>query len=283
MRILWTRSTDASLSGLAVARETGWSLAWDSSRWLHLFNRAGERQAQVQMPAAVVQAACADDGHTFAAVQRSGQVSLLARDLMPRWERPLEQHGLAVALSALGEFLAVSDQAGEIHLFDQAGKHLWKVPLPRPCKHLAFIPELPLLVGCADFGLIVCLDLSGSVLWRDGLVAQVGSLSIAARGEPIALACYSDGLWCYGAKGQKRQRTDLAPCSLAVLSYTGDALLTVGLEAKVRLLDRDGTCRDSTPLEAAIRKVALSPLAETAWVGLGEGKVMALQVAPDKG
>ncbi len=277
MKLLWTQSTDASLSGLALARETGWSLAWDAARWLHLFNRAGERQAQVQMPSPVAQAACADDGLSFAVGQSSGQVALLARDLMPRWEQQLERPCLGVALSALGEFLAIADLAGTIHLLDRTGKYLWKTSLPRPCKHLAFIPERPLLVACADFGLVTCLSLAGEMVWRDGLVAQVGSLSIAAGGEPIALACYSDGLWCYGPTGKKGQRAELAPCSLAALSYTGDAILTVGLEPKVRLLNREGFCLDSAALDAAVVRLALAPLADTVWVGLGEGKIVALQ------
>jgi hypothetical protein len=278
LKLLWTQSTEAALAGLSLARESGWSLAWDSARWLHLFNRSGERQAQVQLPAAVAQAVCADDGLSFSVVQGSGQIGLLARDLMPRWQRHLEHPGLAVALSALGELLAVSDLAGDVHLFDSTGRELWKVTLPRPCEYLAFIPERPLLIGCADFGLVACLNLSGEIVWRDGLVAQVGSLSIAAAGDPIALACYGDGLWCYDPNGRKRQRADLAPCSLAALSYTGDAILTVGLEATVRLLDRHGTSLDSMALDSAILRLALAPLADTVWVGLGEGKVIALGV-----
>lgn len=279
MKPLWTQSTEATLNGLALARETGWTLAWDAGRWLHLFNRSGDRQAQVQMPAGVAQVGCADDGHSFAVVQSNGQVCLLERDLMPRWERHLEQPGLAVALSALGEFLAIADQAGDVYLLDRTGKQLWKVALPRPCKHLAFVPERPLLIGCADFGLVVCLDLAGKMVWRDGLVAQIGSLSISARGESIVLACYGDCLRCYELSGKKQQRGDLGPCSQAVLSYTGEAMLAVGLESTVRLHDRDGSCLDSIPLDTGIRKLALAPLADTAWVGLGDGKVMALQTA----
>ncbi len=276
MQILWAQATDSSLRGLSLARETGWSLARDAGRWLYLFNRSGERQAQVQLPASPAQAACAADGHSFAVVS-ADRVSLLARDLMPRWERPLEHAALAVALSALGDFLVVSDASGEVHCFNQTGKHLWKTVLPRPCRYLGFVPEQPLVVACADFGLVVCLDPAGQVVWRDGLVAQVGSLSLAVQAEPIALACYGDGLWCYDLKGRKKQRTDLAPCFLADLSYTGDEVLTVGLEPKVRLLDRSGACLASAPLEGSPLAIALAPLADRAWVGLAQGKVLALQ------
>ncbi len=278
MRILWTRSTEAPLRGLALARESGWTLAWDTASWLHLFNRSGERQALVQFPTPVASAACADDGHSFAVLGSNGRLRLLARDLMPRWEREVEQPGLAVALSALGECLAVADTAGGVHLLDRTGKPLGKVALPRPCKHLAFVPEKPLLVACADFGLVACLSSSAEVVWRDGLVARVGSLSIAAAGETIALACYGDGLWCYDLAGRKRQRTDLGPCALAALSYVGDKILTVGLEQKVRLLDQAGGCLSSIPMEGAVQGLALAPLADVCWVGLAEGKVVALQV-----
>ena len=203
MRLLWSQHTDAPLRGLVLARERNCALAWDAANWLYLFNARGERQAQVHLRGQVVGAACADDGQSFAAVSAEGKVWMLAPDLMPRWERSLGHPGLVLVLASLGEQLAVADSSGSVHFFAADGMLSWKIPLPRPLRHLAFIPGKPLLVGCADFGLVACINAAGTVVWRDGLVAHTGSLACSDEGGLIAVACYGDGLWCYDLAGTK--------------------------------------------------------------------------------
>jgi len=267
------------LRGLVLARERNWALAWDAANWLYLFNAKGERQTQVHMRGQqLTAAACADDGLSFAAVTAEGRVLLLAPDLTPRWQHSLGQPGSALELAPLGEYLAVADAAGSLHFFSPEGKLVWKTALPRPLKHLAFVPERPLLVGCADFGLVACVDAAGTVVWRDGLVAHTGSLACSAEGKLIAVASYGDGLWCYDVAGHKRQLAALAPCRLADISYTGDLILTAGLERTVRLFDQDGQSLTSRELDGSPVAAALTPLGEMAWVGLSEGKIVALQV-----
>jgi hypothetical protein len=277
LKPLWSQQTEAPLRGLVLARERNWALAWDAANWLHLFNAKGERQAQFHMSGPITTAACADDGMSFAVLSAEGQVSLLAPDLMPRWERLLPP-GLALALASLGEFVAVADAAGSLHLLTADGKPTWKTTLPRPFRHLAFVPERPLLVGCADFGMVGCVDAMGALVWRDGLVAHTGSLACSAEGKSIAVACYSDGLWCYNADSHKRQLAALAPCRLAALSYAGDLILTAGLERTVRLFDGDGHYLTSRAVDGTPVAVALTPLGDMVWLALAEGKIMALQV-----
>ena len=89
MRPLWSQSLGARPRGLALAREKGWTLAWDEGHWLHLLNHKGERQAQLRAPAALATACCADDGSAYVAVGSQGEVWWLAPDLMTRWERSL--------------------------------------------------------------------------------------------------------------------------------------------------------------------------------------------------
>src|SRR5436853_547202 len=83
----------------------------------------------------------------------------------------------------------VADARGTLRLFDRHGRTLWKTDNPRPFQHLAFVPEAPLLLGSADYGLIACFDQAGACVWRDGLVAHIGSLAVSGDGSQIVLAC----------------------------------------------------------------------------------------------
>jgi hypothetical protein len=278
VHLLWSCKIDAPLKGLALAGERNCTLAWDSSNWLHLFSHTGEGQGRAQIRGTLTAAAAAGDGRSYAAGNQEGQVWCLAPDLMPRWERSVVQPTTAVALAALGDRLAVADASGGLHLFDGRGHRLWSVTLPRPLHRLAFVAGQPRLIGSADFGLVLCVDAAGQILWRDGLVVHSGALAVAGNGCLIALACYSDGLWCYDLTGRKWQLAQLAPCRQTALSYSGEQILTSGLENTVQIFTANGQVHDRVAVESTVAALALAPLGDMAWAGLASGRVQAFQV-----
>jgi hypothetical protein len=285
MRLTWSQTVAAPLQGLALARERGTVLAWDSGDGLHLFNRKGERQGRLGAPGVLAAAACADDGSAYAAAAADpASAWLLAPDLMPRWERPLPQPAVAAALDPLGGYLAVSCAGGSLCVFDAAGRAAWRAETPRPLRHLAFVPERPVLLGSADFGLVLCFDAAGRCLWRDGLVAHVGSLAASGDGGTVVLACFSDGLCCYATDRSTPQRLALpAPCPLAGVSYAGDTFLTAGPDGRVSLRDRDGTARAEHVADSPPAALALGALGDYAVLGLPDGKLLCLDTRPAAG
>jgi hypothetical protein len=272
-------TTSGSPSGLALARESGWLLAWDDQSWLYLLNRAGERQGQTRARGTLTAACAADDGSAYAAVGSEGEVWWLAPDLMPRWERRLAHGAVAASLDSMGQYLAVADAGGQLQLFDRAGRPICQAQTPRPLVHLAFVTEAPFLVGCADFGLVACFDLAGHCAWRDGLVANIGSLTVSGDGERIVLACYSEGLVTYSLAGRKRDRPPPSePFRLAALSYEGRYTLAATLDNRLLLLDRDGQNLTSYPLDHPPAALALAPLADSAVVAQADRRVFALDL-----
>jgi len=281
VRPLWSLTTTNPLRGLALARERGWLIAWDDLHWLYLLNQAGERQAQLQAPAPLAAVCCSDDGSSFAASGVDGQVWLLAPDLMPRWERSLPRPAVAVALDPFGGYLAAADNSGGLYVFDLLGRATCQATSPRPLAFLAFVPERPALVASADFGLVASFDLTGRCRWRDGLVANVGSLATSGDGGLIALACFSEGLCCYSLEAPKRrQLTPAAPCRMAALSYDGGLILAAGLDNRVRLVQSNGQARAEWDPEGAVAALTLGPLGDYAVVGLAEGKIVGLTFEP---
>src|SRR5262249_7346088 len=176
------------------------------NNWLYLLNRSGERQAQVRAPGGVTAACCADDGSAYAAVGERGEVWWLSPDLSIRWERVMPKKTAAAATDPFGQYLAVSDLLGNLHVLDRFGTLICQTLTPRPLHHLAFVPAGQALVGSADYGLVACYDLAGRPLWRDGLVAHVGSLATSEDGGQIILACFTEGLQRYTLAGQNLGR-----------------------------------------------------------------------------
>jgi WD40 repeat protein len=255
-------------------------MARDGQDGLILFNHAGAIQAQRPSPIPPAAIACAEDGSAYAVGgSLTPGVCWLEPDLSPRWQRLLPQRVTALALEPHGRYVAAADAGCTLRLLDRRGHTFWQATTPRPLAHLAFVPEKPLLVGAADFGLVVCFGATGECLWRDGLVAHVGSLSVSGDGEWLLLACFSDGLYSYGSAGPPPQRIPLeTACHLAALSYAGDCLLTGDRDNKVCLRGSDGALRDQLTLESPVQALALGALGEHGVAGLADGTIVRLEM-----
>src|SRR5262249_14015304 len=158
-------------------------LAWDARSSLFLVNRSGELQARTTSSGVVTGTCVADDGSACAAIGERGEVWQLTPDLTPRWGSTLPKRATACALDPFGCYLAVADAAGGMHFFDARGRLVSRTQTPRPLVHLAFIPEEPFVVGCADFGFVGCFEPTGRCAWRDGLVAHVGGIAVNGDGS----------------------------------------------------------------------------------------------------
>jgi hypothetical protein len=258
-------------------------LIWDGEHNLVRLDRLG--QVVVRRPATgpLVSAVCSDDGNTLAAIGKRGHVWMMSADLTTTWERSLPRRPVALALEHLGRLLAVADEAGGVQVLDSTGKMVWNATAARPLVHLAFVPEAPVLVGSAEFGLVCAFDRMGHCMWRDGLVAHVGSLAVSGDGGRIVLACFTEGLCCYALSQPKQERLPKAgPSRLAVLSYSGQAILTVGLDGQLVLRNGGGTVRDELPLPAAPVALAMEALGDAALAALAGGELVRVEL-PETG
>jgi hypothetical protein len=277
MRPLWSQALTGGARGLSLARERGWLLAWDDADWLYLFDQKGHRQAQVHAPAPLAAACCSDDGSAWVAVGAQGEVWWLAPDLTTRWQRALPAPALAATLDPFGQYLAVADARGNLHVLDQLGRLVCAAQSPRPLQHLAFGPTA--LVGSADYGLVACLDLGGRWLWRDGLVAHVGALAVSGDGSQILLACFSEGLLRYDGQGKKQGRLPAPePCRLVAMSFDGRLLLVGGLNSRLLLVDPAGTTLAAHQLDKPLAALALAALGDSAVIALKDGPVVMLRL-----
>jgi hypothetical protein len=164
-------------------------------------------------------------------------------------------------------------------VFDRHGRPVFDVQNPRPLHHLAFVPEAPLLLGSADYGLVAGFDLKGRCVWRDGLVAHVGALAVSGDGGHVALACFTEGFHRYDATGKHLPNWSVGePCRLCALSFDGRRLLAATHSHRLLLLDDAGQTTASRALERTPVAIALGALADSAYVALAEGTVMAIEL-----
>lgn len=276
---LWSQTITAAPRGLSLAREKGWLLVWDEHHRLHLFNQSGQLQGMLRLPGELAAACAADDGSFFAAVGTHGEIWWLAPDLTLCWQQSLPEPALAAALDSFGQYLAVADSRARLHLLDRSGKRVFQEQSARPLRHLAFVPAAPFVVGAADFGLVVCIDMTGRWAWQDGLAAHIGSLAVNGDGSRIILPCFSEGLRCYSVGRRQAERLATSePCRLAALAFDGKRILAADLASGLLLLDREGKVLKRYPLEQPAVALALGPLGDRAATALPNGVIMGFGV-----
>lgn len=278
MRQLWSQTVSTSIRGLSTARERVWLLVWDAKHNLFLFNHAGERQAETKLRGELIAACAADDGRSFVAVGNRGQVWLLAPDFTLRWERSIDSRPTAVAIDCIGQRVAVAAADGSVCIFDEAGSLTHQCSSPQPLHHLAFVPEMPALLGAADFGHVVCFDRSGGVAWRDAVVMHIGCMAVSGDGATIALGCFSDGVCCYSLlEGPKSRRMvpAVGPCRFVTTSYAADIWMTIGLEPVITMRRPDGTTLEEVTIAGNPVGIAVNPMGTQACVATAEGSLFA--------
>ncbi|MBL8799415.1 MAG: hypothetical protein JNM56_36370, partial [Planctomycetia bacterium] len=277
---LWSHTLSAAPRGLSLAREKGWLLTWDEQHWLYLFDRAGKLQGQRQFAGGLVGACCADDGSALAALGQRGEVWWLLPDLSSRWEQQLPARPVTAAIDSFGQYLAVADAQGGLHLLDRLGRVFGTVQSPRPFHHLSFVPTKCYLACCSDFGLVAAVDFKGRWAWRDGLVVHVGGLAVSGDGEQIVLACFTEGLHRYSMTGRKLEpiRTS-EPARLVSLTFDDSRMLVSGLSRQMQLLDGVGSPLRRYPLDQPPTALAIAPLGQAAFVALPTGRLVALDLA----
>jgi hypothetical protein len=264
--------------GLSLAREAGRLLLWTDSDWLFWINRDGARQAQTHFPATISCAAVSEDGTAFVAAEIDGRVSWLAADLQARWDRKLAGKPTAIAVDPLGLVAAIATNQGQLVCLHSDGRQAREVTCPRPARHLAFIPGTATLIAAADLGWLAAFDLeAGDWLWRDAPVCTIGGLAVAGEGEPILIACYSDGLRGYARDGKPwRFAAPAAPCRSVAISYDGQTIVTVQIDGLVMCQGNGLAPGHSYRPDAAPVALTMSALGDTLYLAQADRKVIAV-------
>jgi hypothetical protein len=280
---LWSYRLSAASGGIALARESGQTLAWDIQQRLVLLSRRGSVQAQSRRKAPLLAAVVSDDGSAAAVIEEQS-VAWLRRDLSPRWCKPTVNKPTALALDSHGRCLAVADSGNRLQLYEKGGRLIGaSLSTPRPLYHLHFLAAEPYLVGAADFGLLLALDLrSRQWVWQDSPVIHLGDLAASGRGGTIALGCFSEGVRRYDLAG--KQRSPLAtpePCRYAAITYDGRRLLVGTIFGLVCALDDDGGQRFEQRFDQTLVGLGMTALGDAGVIVLADGRVVGLDFSEE--
>jgi hypothetical protein len=273
LRPIWSLPVEAAPRGIALAREANRLLVWTESNWLFWTNRHGDRQAQAHFTAPMI-GAVSDDGSAFLAAEENGLISWLAPDLKKRWEHRVQGKPVAAAIDPLGLVAAVATSQGQILFFHADGEPACAASTPRPAIHLTFVPGTATVIAAADLGWLAAYDLvKGDWLWRDAPVTTIGGLAVAGAGEPILIACYSEGLRAYQRDGKPLKLSAVSASRSVAISFDGKLIVTEHTDGTIVGHDSALATQFTWRPDSRPTAIALSGLGEVLYVASAAGQV----------
>jgi hypothetical protein len=289
-KTVWTVVTDSPLKGFALAREAGSILAWDEGSQLYLLNVRGESLSCSRVPYRIVSGAISDDGSLIAMLVEAEEcgILLLDADLSVEHERPAPTEATFVSIDPHGRYVAIGTRHSVLHLLNRYGRPAGRLETLEPLSHMCFVPNQPLAVGAAAFGMMVGVALAAprggsrlvpEILWQDRLMSNVGRLAINGDGSMILASCFTLGVQRFDLAGRNEGSYHLGgTVSHAVPDFPGRTIAAASLEGDLIVMNSAGNVRWRTHLVRPAIALEMDPLGRYMIVGNSTGEIVRLDL-----
>lgn len=275
----WSFATDAPLTDLAFARESGETLAADESGGLYRIDRRGRVQSLTRTAHQMRLVAMADDGSAGVAILDEQTLAWFDKTLQFRWTRELDDEVVGLAISPQGTHVVAALSSGMNVVYDADKHKTSSFESLRPLRYLQFVVTEPAIIAAADYGFFARYSLAGDPLWNERLWSTVNDLTITGDGSAIVLAGLAHGLQVFDGDGTSRGNFVLDGTAHRVsATYGKQRIVAATMERQLLMVETDGDLRFGLTAPEEITKVRLSPLGDFVIVGLADGHIVRLDV-----
>lgn len=273
----WSFVTDASLTDVQLARETGDVVACDTSGGLYLFDNRGNIRALTRTARDLRRLAWADTGTLGAALIDEKSIGCFDRQLQFRWMRELQEETTAIALSPFGTHIAVGLANSDNVIYDADNRRVCRFASLRPLKYLQFLHTAPELVVAAEHACFARYKLNGDPVWMEKLFSNVGDLSVTGDGRYLYLAGFAYGVQVFDADGDAIGSFVLdGAAKMVSTTYSRKWIIAATLERQLLCLDSEGRERWLLDLPEDLCCIRFSPLGDWLICGFASGRIVRL-------
>jgi hypothetical protein len=287
---VWTVVTDSPLKGLSLAREAGTILAWDEGNQLYLLHVTGDSLSHSRVHEAVHAGAISDDGSLIALCVETSEAGLmlLDADFGVLFERPAPSEVSCLAIDPHGRYLAVGTRQKLLHMINRYARPAGRLATMEPMSHLSFVPDRPLLIGAAAFGMLAAVSLEAArsrtrlepeIIWQERLMSNVGRLALDGGGGMILASCFTLGVQRFDLQGRNEGSYHLGgTVSHAVCDFPGRTIAAATLEGELILMNSAGNVRWRTRLPRPVIALEIDPLGRYLIYGYATGEIVRLDL-----
>jgi hypothetical protein len=273
----WGFTTDARLTDLRLARESGDVVAADESGGLYRLDRRGKVTAVTRTAHQIRLATVADTGSAGAAAINDQTVVWFDHHLQFIWTREVSDEVVGLAMTPHGTHLLVSLASGWNVVYDADKRKVASFESMRPLRFVRWLTNQPAFVAAADYGFFAKYSWQGEPDWNERLYSTVSDLAATGDGQSIVLAGLAHGIQVYGAEGNSRGTFVLdGTAHLVSTSHHRKRIAAATLERNLLLLDADGDVKWLLQAPDDITRLHTSPLGDWVVVGFAGGRIVRL-------
>jgi hypothetical protein len=283
----WNVLTEGPLKGLGLAREAGAILAWDDADQLYLIDLRGEFRSVARAPGKVIGAVCSDDGSRIALLGVGNRFWLLDADLGVIAERSAPPDPVAIAIDPHGRYVLITSRMGFNQFYNRHAKPAGRFEAHQPLAFVAFIPDRPILIAAAAYGMLAAFDLSGDgggklaaeESWSDRQITTVGRLTTTGDGSMVLASCFTHGVQRYDVNGNNEGSYHLGGTAVhAVPDFAGRVIAVATAEGDLSILNSAGNVRWKTSLPRPAVSLETDPLGRYVVYGHATGEIVRLDL-----
>ncbi|HUG20646.1 MAG TPA: hypothetical protein VMM56_16780 [Planctomycetaceae bacterium] len=276
----WSFVTDSPIQTMGLANEPGTLLVADQSGGMYLFDRRGKILAVSRGFLDVRDLSFCERGSGAVAVLGENRIVAVTPALKIDWSIELSEPVLTAAIAPFGEHFAACLSNGVNYIMRSDRKRIAKFETLRPIRFARFSHTRTELVLAAEYGFLGVCNFRGEPLWKEKLFSNVGEMAMASDAGLIALALFAHGIQKYTREGDTagRYMVEGTPHQIA-LSESGNRIAMTTLERHVYWIDLEGNLIWAATSPDVVRKICVSPLGDAMFLGLKNGRILALEWA----
>lgn len=170
---------------------------------ISLLSQSGDHLADSPAWEGVSSLVLSHSGEIGAAVVSERHLVCFDRSLKPLWDVEITGRITGLAVAPYGSHIAFATDSERLHIVTVDRREVVKIETRRPVQHLAFLAEKPELLAAGEFGQLGRLALSGTEIWMQQLVNNVGDLSLSEGAGRFFMAAFNHGVQVYDLGGDQ--------------------------------------------------------------------------------
>lgn len=286
----WVFVADSPIEAVHLAGESQQMMVRDQSGRVQVISLEGEILAKDVAPDIVRMSAADQAGELAVMVLGKRKLAFFDWDLNLVVEKTLHSEPVAVAVDALGLYVAVSFPSKETWIYTRDGKKIATFDTRQPLSKMAFVTGSSRLVGATTFDQVVCAEISkdksgyydAELIWQQNVGVGVGHLHVIGGNGKVLASCNNMGLQRLDVDGENEGTYQLGGTVIeSAADFPGRFFMASTLEGSLLAVNSNGSVMWEHARGGPWRQLTVDPLGRYALAASAVGELVCMDLSKE--
>ncbi len=286
----WVFVADSPIEAVHLAGESQQMMVRDQAGRVQVISLEGEILARDVAPDIVRMSAADQAGELAVMVLGKRKLAFFDWDLNLLVEKTLHSEPVAVAIDALGLYVAVSFPSKETWIYTRDGKKIASFDTRQPLSKMSFVTGSSRLVGATTFDQVVCAEISkdksgyydAELIWQQNVGVGVGHLHVIGGNGKVLASCNNMGLQRLDVDGENEGTYQLGGTVIeSAADFPGRFFMASTLEGSLMAVNSNGSVMWEHARGGPWRQLTVDPLGRYALAASAVGELVCMDLSKE--